>query len=42
MADLRINDINKTLLARLKIAAIKAGKTLRQFVLDILAEAVTK
>lgn len=36
MADLRINDISPDLLAKLKIAAVKAGKTLRQHVTDVL------
>ena len=38
MADLRINDIDPKLLAKVKIAAIEAGKTLRQFVMDVLKE----
>jgi predicted HicB family RNase H-like nuclease len=36
MADLRVNDIDPELLAKLKIAAINAGKSLRQFVIDLL------
>jgi hypothetical protein len=36
MPDLRINNIDPNLLARLKIAAVKAEKTLRQFVIDSL------
>jgi hypothetical protein len=40
MADLRINDIDADLLAKLKIAAIKAKKTLRQYVLDTMKQAV--
>ena len=40
MADLRINDIDSNLLAKLKIGAIRAGKTLRQYVAELLKAAV--
>lgn len=40
MADLRVNDFDEDLLAKLKIAAIKSKKTLRQFVMEALKQAV--
>jgi predicted HicB family RNase H-like nuclease len=40
MPDLRIADIDAGLLAKLKIAAIKSKKTLRQFVTEKLEHAV--
>ena len=40
MADLNIRDIEPSLLADLKIAAVVADKTLRGYVLDILRNAV--
>ena len=39
MADLRINDIEQSLLDELKIKAIKDGKTLRGYVMDLLRNA---
>ena len=39
MADLRINDIEPSLLAELKIKAVREDKTLRGYVLDILRNA---
>ena len=39
MADLRINNIPPELLAKLKIAAIKSGHTLREYVIALLERA---
>lgn len=42
MPDLRINEIDKELLTQLKMQALGAGKTLRQYVIDCLRRAIKK
>jgi len=42
MSQLNIRDFDNRLMARLKIGAAKAGKTLKEFVADLLRTALAK
>ena len=40
MAEIRIANVSDTLWLALKLKAISSGKTIRQFILDLISEAV--